>query len=42
MTESPRVGMSDRELLDKVRADDARRRKHWWGRVLIYLLRVTT
>ena len=45
MTEGSRGGVTliDRdELLRRALADYDRRRKHWWGRCLLWLLRHTT
>ena len=32
----------DKEVLRRVVADYDRRREHWWGRFLLWLLRKTT
>jgi len=34
--------LNDRALLHQVAADYDRRRQHWWGRFLLWLLRKTT
>jgi len=34
--------MNDRDLLTRAIADYDRRRTHWWGRLLLWLLRKTT
>lgn len=36
------MATTDRELLEKIVADYDLRRKHWWGRFLLWLLLKTT